>query len=268
MKSKLPFLLVCTLTVAFLQEARSNPLAKPEVKSPEAETLYRQNCSHCHSGNAPSAPRIGDTQAWTSRLSGGFNQLYNSAINGIPNTAMIAKGGHQELSDEQVKLLIAYMLSKSNISSKTISQALSYDNRKITDREFILLDKNKNGLLDKHELQDQAVYSKSLASFDKNKDGALSPTEFIELRTFLETSRQSMKVSDEEITQLIKLTTSNIQGMPQSGIRVNTKDSNVTIAGVVGSNEIIAKIWQSIRWIPGIKSFDNRLMTSEMLAFD
>ena len=45
MKSKLPFLLVCTLTVAFLQEARSNPLAKPEVKSPEAETLYRQNCS-------------------------------------------------------------------------------------------------------------------------------------------------------------------------------------------------------------------------------
>ena len=95
-----------------------------------------------------------------------------------------------------------------------------------------------------------------------------SPTEFIELRTFLETSRQSMKVSDEEITQLIKLTTSNIQGMPQSGIRVNTKDGNVTIAGVVGSNEIIAKIWQSIRWIPGIKSFDNRLMTSEMLKFD
>jgi len=84
----------------------------------------------------------------------------------------------------------------------------------------------------------------------------------------LETSRQSMKVSDEEITQLIKLTTSNIQGIPQSGIRVNTKDGNVTIAGVVGSNEIITKIWQSIRWIPGIKSFDNKLMTSEMLKFD
>ena len=126
MKSKLPFLLVCTLTVAFLQEARSNPLAKPEVKSPEAETLYRQNCSHCHSGNATSAPRIGDTNAWTSRLSGGFNQLYNSAINGIPNTAMIAKGGHQELSDDQVRLLVAYMLSKSNISSSLIESLFSW----------------------------------------------------------------------------------------------------------------------------------------------
>ena len=181
---------------------------------------------------------------------------------------MIAKGGHQDLSDDQIKLLVGYMLSASKVSAKTVNEAIKYDSYNITDREFILLDKNKNGLLDKTELQQQAVFTKAFSQFDKNKDGSLSPTEFIELRSTLENRRQSIKISDEEITQQITLTLSNIQGMPPSGIRVNTKNGHVMIAGVVGSNEIVNKIWQSIRWMPGIKTFDNRLMTAEMLAFD
>ena len=268
MQLKLPFVFIIISIVALSHDLKANPLSRPEINSPELANIYRQNCSHCHSGSAPSAPTVGDTQAWTSRLSRGFNQLYSSAIQGVPNTAMIAKGGHQDLSDDQIKLLVGYMLSASKVSAKTVNEAIKYDSYNITDREFILLDKNKNGLLDKTELQQQAVFTKAFSQFDKNKDGSLSPTEFIELRSTLENRRQSIKISDEEITQQITLTLSNIQGMPPSGIRVNTKNGHVMIAGVVGSNEIVNKIWQSIRWMPGIKTFDNRLMTAEMLAFD
>ena len=104
--------------------------------------------------------------------------------------------------------------------------------------------------------------------FDANRDGKLSPAEFSALRVSLETKRQSSNVSDDEISNQVNAALSKLKGMPPSGIRVNTKNGALTIAGVVGSNELITQIQQSIRWIPGIKSFDNRLMTSEMLAFD
>jgi len=268
MKFKLQLLIYFLLTVTLFPHVSANPLANPAIQSPEIASSYRQNCSHCHSGNAPSAPRIGDTAAWTSRLLSGFNQLYHSAIHGVANTAMLAKGGHTELNDDQIKALVGYMLLQSKVSSKTISQAIKYDSYNISDREFIILDNNKNALLEKIELQQELAYLNGLIEFDTNRDGKLSPAEFTALRSSLETKRQSSNIPDDEITNQVNTALSKLKGMPPSGIRVNTKNGALTIAGVVGSNELIAQIQQSIRWIPGIKSFDNRLMTSEMLAFD
>ncbi len=268
MNIKLQLFVYIFLTVPLFHHASANPLANPAIKSPDLVGSYRQNCSHCHSGSAPSAPLIGDSAAWSLRLSGGFNQLYHSAIHGIPNTAMLAKGGHAELSDDQIKILVDYMLLQSKVSAKTISQAMKYDAFNISDREFILLDINKNALLEKNELQQEIAFLNGLTEFDSNRDGKLSPIEFIALRSSLETKRQSSNVSDDEITNQVNLALSKLQGMPHSGIRVNTKNGVLTIAGVIGSNQLITNIQQSIRWIPGIKSFDNRLMTSEMLAFD
>jgi cytochrome c5/Ca2+-binding EF-hand superfamily protein len=268
MKFKLQLFIQLFLTVMVFHESLANPLANPAIKSPEIASTYRQSCSHCHSGSAPSAPRIGDTAAWSERLSGGFNQLYHSAINGVANTAMLAKGGHTELIDDQIKALVGYMLLQSKVSSKTISQAIQYDSYNISDREFILLDSNKNAQLEKNELQKELSFLNVFTEFDANSDGKLSPAEFTALRSSLETKRQSSNIPDGEITNQVNEALSKLKGMPPSGIRVNTKNGALTIAGVVGSNELIAQIQQSIRWIPGIKTFDNRLMTSEMLAFD
>ena len=268
MKFKSQLFIQLFLTVTVFHESIANPLTNPAINSPEIASTYRQSCSHCHSGSAPSAPRIGDTAAWSERLSGGFNQLYHSAINGIPNTAMLAKGGHTALSDDQIQFLVGYMLTQSKVSTKTINQAIQYDAYKITDREFILLDSNKNTQLEKNELQKEITFLNVFNEFDANRDCKLSPAEFSALRVSLETKRQSSNVSDDEISNQVNAALSKLKGMPPSGIRVNTKNGALTIAGVVGSNELITQIQQSIRWIPGIKSFDNRLMTSEMLAFD
>jgi cytochrome c5 len=267
MKMKLP-LFLGLLTVTFFQIASAHPLSNPALKSPESASSYRQYCSHCHSGSAPSAPRVGDTKDWSVRLLSGFDYLYHSAIYGIPNTAMLAKGGHPELSDDQIKDLVGYMLISSKVSSVTIEKALKYDGFLIADREFIHLDKNKNAFLEKKELQSENAFLKLFDEFDKNQDTRLSPAEFIDLRSSLELLRQTQNLTDEEIMNQVNATLANVKGMPPSGIRVNSKNGTLSIAGVVGSNTIIDQIWRSIRWIPGIKVIDNRLMTSEMLAFD
>jgi cytochrome c5 len=76
--------------------------------SPENESTYQAMCSTCHSSGALGAPKITDKAAWQPRIAQGPKVLYSSALNGIG--AMPAKGGHPQLSDEQVKAAVDYMV--------------------------------------------------------------------------------------------------------------------------------------------------------------
>lgn len=78
-----------------------------------AAQSYQSKCSICHDGGAGQAPRINDQSGWAGRLNKGMAALYNSAIAGVPNTAMSAKGGYVELSDAQVRAIVDYMLQRS-----------------------------------------------------------------------------------------------------------------------------------------------------------
>ncbi len=53
----------------------------------------------------------------------GLNTLYRSAIDGIPNTAMFAKGGHKQLSDDEIRSLVDYMLRASGIEQPLLLAA-------------------------------------------------------------------------------------------------------------------------------------------------
>jgi cytochrome c5 len=77
--------------------------------SPENESTYQAMCSTCHSSGALGAPKITDKAAWQPRIARGPKVLYSSALNGIG--AMPAKGGHPQLSDEQVKAAVDYIVS-------------------------------------------------------------------------------------------------------------------------------------------------------------
>jgi cytochrome c5 len=78
--------------------------------SPENESTYQAMCSTCHSSGALGAPKITDKAAWQPRIAQGSKVLYSSALNGIG--AMPAKGGHPQLSDEQVKAAVDYIVSR------------------------------------------------------------------------------------------------------------------------------------------------------------
>jgi len=81
--------LTASISVVGLGAAAARAAEPAPATTPLARS-YGEHCAHCHSGGAPSAPRLGDAQAWRLRTAAGLNTLYRSAIEGIPNTAMFA----------------------------------------------------------------------------------------------------------------------------------------------------------------------------------
>jgi cytochrome c5 len=82
----------------------------------EGKATYDSVCSACHNpAVAPTmkSPGLGDKAAWAPRIAKGMDALYASAINGIPGTAMVAKGGNPALSDDDIKAAVDYMVEAS-----------------------------------------------------------------------------------------------------------------------------------------------------------
>jgi cytochrome c5 len=74
------------------------------------EDVYNAACMACHTTGAAGAPKLGDAAAWADRIAKGNEVLYDSGINGLPGTGMIAKGGCMNCSDEEVTAAVDYMV--------------------------------------------------------------------------------------------------------------------------------------------------------------
>ncbi len=72
---------------------------------------YDLSCSACHGNAAIGAPVVGDKEVWAEVTSKGIDKVYHNGINGI--NGMPPKGGNMDLSDEQMKTIIDYMVSSS-----------------------------------------------------------------------------------------------------------------------------------------------------------
>ncbi|KGE05233.1 c-type cytochrome [Pseudohaliea rubra] len=79
----------------------------------DGEAVYNEACMACHTTGAGGAPMIGDAGQWAPRIEKGMDALHNSGINGVAGTAMMAKGGRADLSDEQVVAAVDYMVENS-----------------------------------------------------------------------------------------------------------------------------------------------------------
>ena len=75
--------------------------------SKSAADLYTA-CAACHDAGVLNAPKLGDKAGWAARVAKGNDALYASAINGIG--AMPAKGGRADISDDDIKKIVDYML--------------------------------------------------------------------------------------------------------------------------------------------------------------
>ena len=72
---------------------------------------YRTACAACHMSGAAGAPKTGDKAAWKARIAAGMDTLVTNAIKG--KGAMPPKGGRPNLTDAQVKAVVAYMVGES-----------------------------------------------------------------------------------------------------------------------------------------------------------
>ncbi len=103
-------------TVHILEaEAAAKKAGKSTPKVDEAVlATYNGACKVCHAAGIAGAPKYAVSEDWTSRLEQGKETIYNNALNGL--NGMPAKGGRADLSDEQVKVVVDYMLS--SVASK------------------------------------------------------------------------------------------------------------------------------------------------------
>lgn len=77
------------------------------------EAVYKRACVGCHMTGAAGAPSVGDAPAWESRIARGSALLVQSAINGVPGTAMMARGACGTCSDDDIKAAVEYMIAQS-----------------------------------------------------------------------------------------------------------------------------------------------------------
>lgn len=73
--------------------------------------VYQSSCAACHAEGVAGAPKTGDKEFWAAKISAGADPLVQNAINGIGT--MPAKGGNPNLSDEEVRAAVEYMIEQS-----------------------------------------------------------------------------------------------------------------------------------------------------------
>ncbi|WP_294034855.1 cytochrome c5 family protein [uncultured Moraxella sp.] len=83
-----------------------------EGQARAGDVLYQAICSSCHDAGLIGAPKVGDKGAWGPRIGKGKETLYNHAINGF--NSMPARGGSPDLSDDEVKNAVDYMIGQSS----------------------------------------------------------------------------------------------------------------------------------------------------------
>ena len=79
----------------------------------QGRELWLQNCETCHGYGVADAPIPMQPGEWRFRLAKGRTVLYQHAIEGFigPDYSMMpARGGNDDLTDEQVKLAVDYMV--------------------------------------------------------------------------------------------------------------------------------------------------------------
>jgi cytochrome c5 len=86
---------------------KSPPVA---AATPSGKTIYEGTCASCHDTGVAGAPRLGDKSAWGMHLAEGLDHLVQVAIEG--EGAMPPRGGNPELSDEEVRAAVDYMLDQ------------------------------------------------------------------------------------------------------------------------------------------------------------
>ncbi len=229
---------------------------------------YTDLCSSCHLPGIHGAPKVGDREDWTQRLRPGLNIVYRNAIEGIPNTAMLAKGGQTALSDADIRAVVDYMIAASGLSASVLRNAARYDKLGLTDRDFIRLDTSRDGFLSRAELADDPLLVRNLARFDTNKDGRLSEAEYRSAEILLEQERIAVTVDDATLNAAVRKALSTVKGIDPDGLKIEVAAGALVMSGVVGHASMATRAQDAVKRVAGIKSISNRLVSGDQMGWD
>lgn len=104
--------------------APAEPAQAPQAAAPQAaapadaalgEGIYKKTCALCHAAGVGGAPKVGDAADWGKRGEQGMDVLYKHAMEGFTGEKgmMPPRGGSTNLTDEEVKAAVDFMVAKS-----------------------------------------------------------------------------------------------------------------------------------------------------------
>lgn len=99
---------VSIINLASLFSACDGTMEQHSVNS-EGEQLVTAYCKVCHASAINGAPILGNAKMWAKRIAQGESTLVQHAIEGFG--LMPPKGGNADLSDDQIRLAVKYMMS-------------------------------------------------------------------------------------------------------------------------------------------------------------
>ncbi|HMV19594.1 MAG TPA: c-type cytochrome [Rhodocyclaceae bacterium] len=90
------------------------PVAAVAADGGQGEALFKKTCAMCHQTGVAGAPKLGDKADWGPRIAQGKDTLYKHAIEGFNGNkgAMPAKGGNPAFTDDEIKTIVDFMVSK------------------------------------------------------------------------------------------------------------------------------------------------------------
>ncbi len=87
----------------------SNGPLSPSLQ--QGQKVVESTCIACHGQGLNGAPILGNKKMWAKRLPQGEDTLVEHAISGFAYDMMPAKGGNPDLSDQDVRFAVQYMMS-------------------------------------------------------------------------------------------------------------------------------------------------------------
>lgn len=84
-----------------------------EAQAMSGEQVFKKHCFACHMTGAANAPKVGDVDAWAPRIEKGMEALVLAAIEGVPGTAMPAKGTCGSCTEQELQDAIEFMVDQS-----------------------------------------------------------------------------------------------------------------------------------------------------------
>ncbi len=229
---------------------------------------YTRYCAMCHLPGIHGAPKVGDQKDWAQRVRPGMSMVYRNTLEGVPNTAMLAKGGQAELSETEIKAIVDYMIAANALPASTLKDAARYDKLGITSCDFIRLDANYDGFLSRDEIAGDNLLLRNLARFDDNRDGRLNETEYLKAEATLARELSAIPVDDVTLAATIRKILATIKGLDLENTKVEVKAGTVSMVGIVSTADIAIHAHDAVKRIAGIRKIDNRLVSGDQIGWD
>jgi hyperosmotically inducible periplasmic protein len=119
--------------------------------------------------------------------------------------------------------------------------------------KFRSLDRNGDGFLSKDEVSHLQGYARAFDEADDNRDGRLSPDEFIKSESIRDRQELGKAVDDSVITAKVKTALLRERGLKSRDVHVETNQGRVLLSGFVDSDDQKQRAIAVTRRVDGVR---------------